>query len=263
MVAFVFARNSVRYLLLLFIAFGLTPISAAAEFDVPATAASSTSSSEILHPDDPWENFNRKMFSFNEGMDQYLLKPTAVGYTKAVPQAARTPIGSFFKNLRDFRSGINNILQWRWREAGHNLGRFTLNSTLGVLGFFDVATSTGLKRETTDLGITLARWGVPEGPYLMLPLLGPSTVRDATTIYPSSLMGLNRIDHSMTKLAVVGLQIVDARAQLLEYESAIIGDRYNFIREFYLQDRRDKAGIDRRDDDFKFGDSDDWDDEDW
>lgn len=219
--------------------------------------------SKNQHPDDPWENFNRKMFSFNEGMDKYMLKPAAVGYTKTVPKSARGPIGNFFNNFRDFRSGVNNILQWRWRQAGHNLGRFTLNTTLGIGGLFDVASSTGLKRERSDLGITLARWGVPEGPYLMLPFLGPSTVRDASMIIPDSYLELNVIDHSLTKWSVIGVQVLDIRSQLLDYESAIIGDRYNFIREFYLQDRRDKAGIDTRDDDFDFGGGDDWDEDDW
>lgn len=252
-----------RYLLLLVLAFGLTPVLIAAELDTPATTASPASSSKILHPDDPWENFNRKMFSFNESLDKYLLKPAAVGYTKTVPKAARGPVSNFFNNFRDFRSGVNNILQWRWRQAGHNLGRFTLNTTLGIGGLFDVASSTGLKRERSDLGITLARWGVPEGPYLMLPLFGPSTVRDASTIIPDSYLELNVIDHSLTKWSVIGVQVLDIRSQLLDYESAIIGDRYNFIREFYLQDRRDRAGIDTRDEDFNFGGGDDWDEEDW
>lgn len=228
----------------------------------PASSNEQSISKKASHPDDPWENFNRKMFSFNEGVDRYMLKPAALGYTKTVPKSARGPIGNFFRNLRDFRSGVNNILQWRWGQAGHNLGRFTLNSTLGVAGFFDVASSSGLKRENSDLGITLARWGVPEGPYMMLPLLGPSTVRDASMIYPNSYLDLNMIDHRLTKWSVIGVQALDIRAQLLDYESAIIGDRYNFIREFYLQDRRDKAGIDTREDDFDFG-GDDWDDDDW
>jgi len=238
------------------------PIGSWADTEAALEAAQEASATHHQHPDDPWEKFNRRMFAFNEGVDTYFLKPVAVGYVKTTPKAARKPINNFFKNLRDFRSGVNNILQWRWRQAGHNLGRFFLNSTLGVAGLFDVASSTGLKRENSDLGITLARWGVPEGPYLMLPFLGPSTVRDATMIYPNSYLDLKMIDHKLTKWSVIGVQVVDIRAEILNYESAIIGDRYNFIREFYLQDRRDKAGIDTRDDDFDFG-GDDWDDDDW
>jgi len=232
-------------------------------FDDPFAAGVSSDVSPLAHEDDPWENFNRKMFLFNEKMDSIALKPAAQTYTKVVPKAARSPIRRFFDNLRDFKSGVNNILQWRWREAGHNLGRFALNSTLGVGGFFDVATSSELTGESSDLGITLARWGVPEGPYLMLPFLGPSTVRDASILYPDSYIGLNFIDHRYTNWSVWGVRIIDLRANLLDYEEAIVGDRYNFIREFYLQSRRAKAGIDTRDQDFDFGADEDWDDDDW
>lgn len=243
----------------------LAASSAVAEdaFDDFSAEPAATSVSNAANVDDPWEGFNRKMFTFNEGVDKYALKPAALGYRTVVPQAARSPIRRFYDNLRDFKSGLNNILQWRWKDAGHNLGRFAVNSTLGVAGFFDVATSTGLKRESSDLGITLARWGVPEGPYVMLPFLGPSTVRDATTIYPETYFDLNFVDHRPTSWAILGGRVLDIRTTLLDYEEAIVGDRYNFVREFYLQSRRAKAGIDTRDQDFDFGADDDWDDDDW
>lgn len=238
-------------------------VAVAEDADVDEAFAATPQAANTVKNDDPWENFNRKMFAFNERMDKYALKPMAQGYRKTVPQAARSPIRRFYDNLRDFKSGVNNILQWRWKDAGHNLGRFLLNSTVGVAGFFDVATSTGLQRESSDLGITLARWGVPEGPYVMLPFLGPSTIRDASTIYPETYIDVNFIDHKPTSWAILGGRVLDVRSMLLDYEEAIVGDRYNFIREFYLQSRRGKAGMDTRDQDFDFGADDDWDDDDW
>lgn len=254
-----------RSLLVLWFCLSSSLVMAAEEdpFADPFAAEDASNAPTLVNDEDPWESFNRKMFLFNERMDKYALKPAAQTYTKAVPKAARSPIRRFFDNLRDFKSGINNILQWRWQEAGHNLGRFALNSTLGVAGFFDVATSAELKRESSDLGITLARWGVPEGPYVMLPFLGPSTVRDATTLYPDTYIDLNFIDHRLTNWSVLGVRVLDLRANLLDYEAAIVGDRYNFIRDFYLQSRRAKAGIDTRDQDFDFGADEDWDDDDW
>lgn len=217
------------------------------------------------HPNDPWEAMNRRIFSFNETVDAYSIKPAAKAYRNVVPRFIRRPVGNFFENVRDFRSGVNNILQWRWRDAGHNLGRFGLNTTLGVAGFFDVATSVELSKRDSDFGITLARWGVPEGPYLMLPGLGPSTVRDTPAMYPDYYLSPSRhIDDTVASWTYRGVFVLDVRARVLDFEDAVSGDRYAFLRDFYLQSRRTAAGQRSADDDFEFGqDMDDWDDDDW
>jgi len=146
-----------------------------------STAFDAPQSSEVKD-DDPWEDINRKIFAFNETLDKYALKPAAKGYRKATPGWFDDTVTRFFENLRDFRSGLNSVLQWRWGHAGHNFGRFTVNSTLGIGGLFDVASKVDLDKHNTDLGLTFARWGIPEGNYLVLPFWGPSTVRDAAAI---------------------------------------------------------------------------------
>lgn len=242
-------------------------LTARADFDAALHAAERGEAYEgLAHPNDPWEAMNRRIFSFNETVDKYAAKPAAQGYRRVVPGFIRRPVGNFFENVRDFRSGVNNILQWRWGDAGNNLGRFGINSTLGVAGFFDVASSIELAKRDSDFGITLARWGVPEGPYLMLPGLGPSTLRDAPAMYPDYYIGLQRqIDHRPTAWVYSGVFALDVRARILDFEDAISGDRYVFLRDYYLQSRRTAAGQRSADDDFDFGADldDDWDDDDW
>ena len=191
-----------------------------------------------LEERDPWEGFNRKMFGFNEFVDRYALKPAAKSYRWMTPQWLDDTVTRFFANLRDIGDSINYALQWRWGEAGHNMGRFALNSTVGLAGLFDVASDTGLRNSDTGLDVTLGRWGVPSGPYLVLPILGPSTVRDAGTLYPSAyLWPPTYIEDDLARYGVAALYGVDLRADLLELEKNIVGDRYTFIRNFYLQRR--------------------------
>ena len=188
---------------------------------------------------DPWEGFNRRVFAFNEGVDRYAAKPLAQGYDKVTPSWTRRSVSHFFSNLKDFRSGISNVLQWQWGKAGHSFGRFTVNSTLGVAGFFDVASQISLERHHTDLGRTLLYWGVPDGPYLMLPFLGPSTVLDTATFYPERLIApLHDYPDTATRYGISAFYALDVRAGLLGFERAIVGDRYTFIRNAYLQQRR-------------------------
>ena len=214
--------------------------------------------------DDPWEPFNRRVHNFNERADTWVIKPAAQGYRAATPGWLRGMVGRFFSNLHDFRSGVHGVLQWRWRDAGHNFGRFGLNSTLGVAGLFDVASSVDLERNRQDLGLTLGRWGVPEGPYLVLPFLGPSTVRDGLAIYPDTwLLPERYIMTGMNTEARVGLAaiyVLNVRESLLDLERGLTGDRYILMRDFYLSGRRERDA----DEDFGFGDDlDDWDDDDW
>lgn len=192
---------------------------------------------------DPWEDFNRKMFTFNEKVDKYAAKPVAKGYRKITPGWFNDTVTRFFENMRDLRSSLNYMLQWRWDRAGHDLGRFTINSTLGVAGLFDVASSTNLQKHTTDLGMTFARWGAGEGPYLMLPVLGPSTVRDASALLPQRYMqAYHYVEHDITRWSMTALYGLDKRADLLDLERSLVGDRYTFIRNAYLQQRRFMSG---------------------
>ena len=242
----------------------LLATSASADYSQAAQAAEQGQTYQALeHPRDPWEGWNRKVFSFNETVDTYTAKPAAQAYRKVTPGFFRRSVGNFFNNLRDLRSGVNNILQWRWGDAGHNLGRFGLNTTLGVAGLFDVATSAELDKRDSDFGITLARWGAPQGPYMMLPLMGPSTVRDTVGMFPDDYLALRRyVDHDLTSWTVLGLYVLDVRATVLDYEAAITGDRYVFIRDFYLSSRDRLAGQSDAEADFEFGDDldEDWDD---
>jgi len=187
---------------------------------------------------DPWQGFNRKIFGFNDFVDRYAIKPTAKGYRWITPQWLDDTVTRFFSNLADIGDSINYALQWRWGEAGSNLGRFTVNTTLGLAGLFDVASDMNLNNSDTNLDVTLGRWGVPSGPYLVLPILGPSSVRDTGTLYPSAyLWPPTYIDDDLTRYGVAALYGIDLRADLLDLEKNIVGDRYTFIRNAYLQRR--------------------------
>ena len=203
---------------------------------------------------DPWEGINRKVFAFNNTVDRYAYKPAAEAYLEVTPDWLNEGINRFFHNLTDLRSGVNGILQWRWSVAGENLARFTVNSTLGVAGFFDVASEIDLARSEQDFGLTLARWGVASGPYIVMPLMGPATIRSTGGRVPDYWFWVpNYIDDNPTSYGVTALSLLDRRARLLSMEGAIVGDRYTFIRDTWLQSRRKKAGLDPREDDFGEG----------
>ncbi len=229
---------------------------------LPALAATAE---PARHPDDPWEGFNRKMFAFNEAVDRYFLKPTAKGYRWVTPSWLDNSISRVFQNARDVPSIVNHMLQWEWGRAGNSTGRVLMNSTMGIGGLFDVATPAGLDKHTSDLGITLARWGVPSGPYLVLPALGPSTVRDAAMIWPDNYLSPRSwIDHDLTRWSVTALYVVDLRADVLDLEKNIVGERYTFMRDFYLSSRRMEAGEEIKDDFGAGFEEGDWgDEEDW
>lgn len=189
------------------------------------------------------------MFGFNEAADRYFVKPVARGYKKITPGWLDDSITRVFANLSDVRSGLNNVLQWEWHEAGHNFGRFFVNSTLGVVGLFDVATDLQLRKYPDDLDLTLAKWGINSGPYLVLPFWGPSTVRGAAVIWPEDYMRPRHyIEHDRTRFSVTATYVIDLRADLLQVEQSISGDRYIFLRDFYLQSRRMAAGEEIEDD---------------
>ncbi|KFF47581.1 ABC transporter [Gammaproteobacteria bacterium MFB021] len=197
------------------------------------------SSGENSNPQDPWEGFNRGVYQFNDTLDRYALKPVAQGYKAVTPEPVRDGVGNFFSNLGEIRTAFNSVLQWEWGNAGTASGRFVINTILGVGGLLDPATRMGLDENEEDFGQTLAVWGVDSGPYLVLPVLGPSTVRDTSGLpldmytYP-----VTYVEDDKTRYGLTFLRYVDLRASLLDQESLIQGDRYSFIRDAYLQRRQ-------------------------
>ena len=199
------------------------------------------------NPRDPWEPFNRGVTDFNDGVDRIVLKPVATLYREKVPPLVRTGVSNFFGNLADLWSAANSVLQFRLQDAGESFARFQINTTFGIGGIFDVASDLQIEKHREDFGQTLGRWGVPAGPYVVLPLLGPSTLRD-TVALPVDWRGdlVRYIDPAGTREALTALRLVDRRANLLRVgnvlEEAAL-DRYTFTRDAYLQRRL--AEIDR------------------
>jgi len=201
--------------------------------------------------EDPWEGVNRVIFRFNDTVDTYALKPLAQGYQFVTPQFLEDGIHNMFNNVGDVRNLANDVLQAKPRAAGVDTARMIVNTTFGLLGFFDVGTKMGLQRNDEDFGQTLGYWGVASGPYVMLPLLGPSTVRDAISKYPDTYTAPYRyIDYVPTRNTIEGVGIVDTRASLLSAERLINGDKYIFIRNAFLQNREFKVKDGQVKDDF-------------
>jgi phospholipid-binding lipoprotein MlaA len=200
-----------------------------------ATAPGRTSS------DDPWSGFNRGMYKFNDGLDRAVLKPTAKAYKAVTPNWFRGMTGRFFANLGYPVTMVNQLLQGKPKLFLKDTGRFIANSTLGLGGLFDVADKMGMPSNDEDFGQTLAVWGVPSGPYLMLPLLGPSTLRDGPAKVPDYFLGVTRhIDVSTaTEWGARGLEIIDGRAALLATEATLESafDRYGIMRDAWVQRR--------------------------
>lgn len=193
---------------------------------------------------DPWQGFNRSVYSFNDSLDKAVLKPVAKGYVAITPKFARTGVRNFYNNVDDVSVAANNLLQGKVGDAVSDVGRFAVNTTLGILGLFDVATPLGLRKHNEDFGQTLAAWGVGQGPYLVLPLLGPSTVR-YTPSYVVDRILLNPITYIELKtgerVALLALRVTSVRAELLSLEKQVEGistDQYAFVRDAYL-DRRE------------------------
>ncbi len=201
--------------------------------------------------EDPWEGFNRAIFRFNDTLDTYALKPLAKGYQAVTPQFVEEGIHNVFGNVGDVGNLANNLFQAKFHDAGVDTSRLIFNTTFGVLGFFDVATRMGLSRSDEDFGQTLGAWGVNSGPYLVLPLFGPSTVRDAAGLVPESFLGpYPYMDHVPTRNVTRGVEAVDTRASLLSAEKMITGDKYIFLRNAYLQNREFRVKDGQVEDDF-------------
>lgn len=201
--------------------------------------------------EDPWEGVNRAIFRFNDTVDTYALKPIAQGYEFITPQFLEDGIHNMFKNVGEVTNFANDVLQAKPEAAGVDTARLIFNTTFGLLGFFDVGTKMGLQRNDEDFGQTLGHWGVVSGPFVMLPLFGPSTVRDAFAKYPDTYTQPWRyIDHVPTRNTALGVSLVDTRASLLSAEKLINGDKYIFIRNAYLQNREFKVKDGKVVDDF-------------
>ena len=197
------------------------------------------------NPKDPLEPMNRSVAKFNDVVDDNVLKPVATGYRDYTPQPVQTGVSNFFRNLSDVWSTVNNGLQLKGRDTAESLMRVVVNTTLGIYGFFDVATEIGLQRHPEDLGQTLGYWGVPDGPYVVLPLLGPSTLRDTSVIpVETSVDFVRQHDDVPVRNAAMATRIVDKRASLLKTTDLLTGaaiDKYSFTRDSYLQFRRNQV----------------------
>ncbi len=188
---------------------------------------------------DPWEGLNRKIHKFNDTADRWVLKPIAVGYTKVIPRPVRRGVSNFFSNLTYPTVVLNQFLQGKWREGFADAGRFVVNTTLGIGGLFDPASRAGLAQHEEDFGQTFARWGMGSGPYLVVPFMGPATIRDGGgRILDATLYAPRYSDDVALRNSLTGLYFLDARASLLDVEDLMSGDRYAFMRDAYLQ-RRD------------------------
>ncbi len=187
---------------------------------------------------DPFEDLNRDIFIFNEKLDEKLLKPAALAYRKVTPQFARTGVTNFFNNLEEIDTTINQVLQGEIKYAFNDAGRFVINSTIGLFGLIDVASKMGLEKHEEDFGQTLGVWGFDSGPYIMIPFLGPSNPRDLLSRPISSfLSGTFAMEDNDVKITLVGIDALETRERLLDAETLIIGDKYIFVKDAYIQSR--------------------------
>ncbi len=186
--------------------------------------------------EDPFEDLNRKIWAFNEYLDDNFAKPTAEIYTSITPDFIEVGITNFFRNINELDNAANQLLQGRPLLAVNDFSRFIINSTIGMAGFFDVGSALGLERHDEDFGQTLGVWGVDSGPFLMIPIYGPSTPRSLAGMSVSSVLsGTFAIEETDVRIAVTALDALETRARYLEVETLIIGDRYSFIRDSYMQ----------------------------
>jgi len=192
-------------------------------------------------PGDPLERMNRATYRFNDSIDRHVLKPVAKGYVKHVPSLVRQGVDNFIENLAFPTTIVNDLLQLKIKDTLVDLGRFTVNSTLGIGGILNPANAFGIPKNDEDFGQTLGRWGVPAGPYVVLPFLGPSTLRDAPSWYADAQTDLRiTLDlDATTEWALVGVSLVNRRSELLPYDASFDSayDRYAFIRNAWLQRR--------------------------
>lgn len=199
---------------------------------------------------DPFESLNRTSFQINETVDSAILKPIALTYSKS-PTPMKNGITNFFRNLKEVDNTVNQLLQGKPKFAANDLGRFVINTTIGLGGLIDVASNMGLERHDEDFGQTLGVWGIPSGPYIMIPMLGPSSTRDLLSRPISSFLGGTfHMDDNNVRISLTALDAIETRERLLDVESLLSGDKYDFVRDSYSQSREYeiKDGIDIEDD---------------
>lgn len=202
--------------------------------------SSSWISAEDFEDRDPLQQLNRKVYELNfEILDPALIKPIATLYDRLTPRPVRIGISNFFSNLDEIPNAVNSLLQGKIGQAANDTGRFIVNSVFGLGGVFDIATDAGMQpSQGEDFGQTLAVWGVSEGPYLMLPFLGPSTLRDApSNVLDSFLDPFAYNDNYGMRAGIKAIDIVALRAELLGIDDVMSGDKYIFVRDVYLQNR--------------------------
>ncbi|OUM03142.1 MlaA family lipoprotein [Variovorax sp. JS1663] len=206
------------------------------------TLAAGCATGPGANPADPFEPFNRGVAKFNDNVDDAVLKPVASAYRRVLPSFVRTGVNNFFGNLSDVWNFANSVMQLNLRHSTDNFMRIPVNTVFGLGGLLDVATEAGIDRHPEDFGQTLGRWGVPSGPYVVLPLLGPSTVRDGSALLVDRRGDLvNQIDDIPWRNSMYVLRVVDTRSNFLR-ASELLGeaalDKYSFTRDAYLQRRR-------------------------
>lgn len=215
------------------------------------SACASLPSNATADPRDPFERYNRAMFSFNKAVDENVLEPVATGYVNVIPSLIRNAIGNFFGNIGDVWTAVNNYLQGKPRDGTSDIARVVLNSTFGIAGLIDVATPAGLPKHAEDFGQTLGVWGVNSGAYLVLPIFGSSTVRDGLARTVDLYVDpINSIDSTRVENSARALRLVDDRAALLDstrlMQDAAL-DPYQFVRDAYLQRRESRVRDGARD----------------
>lgn len=196
-------------------------------------------------PRDPMESWNRGVFGFNDAVDRAVVKPVATAYRNVLPNWMRTGVNNFFNNLDDVWSLVNNALQWRGQDTADSFGRVVVNTTMGLGGLLDVASEMSMERHSSNFGLTLGRWGVGPGPFVVLPFLGSSTLRD-TLALPVEYKGnlVNSVNDVPTRDALTILNLVDTRAAYLKAGDVVDGaalDKYSFTRDAFLQRRRNQV----------------------
>jgi len=209
-----------------------------------STMPKGSANSDVMDERDPWEDYNRKMFAFNQKVDKTVLVPAARGYKRVVPGTVRTGVSNFFLNLEEPITIVNDLLQGKIIRAGKDTTRFLINSTLGLAGIVDIASDLNLKKHDEDFGQTFAQWGIGSGPYIELPFLGPSNLRDGVGLV-GEVVYLDPLDElvpSKTEYALTVVEIIDLRSQFLGSEKVLNQqlDPYLYLRDAYRQRRRNQ-----------------------
>ena len=214
------------------------------------TSCSTTGSSK----NDPLEPMNRAIFGFNEIVDDNIFEPVAKTYKYITPDPIETGVSNFFSNVGEVSTIANDVFQFKFKQAGYDFLRFSINTTVGIFGIFDVASSVGLEKNKEDFGQTLGYWGIPQGPYLVLPFFGSSSFRDAPGLYADRQISPVEQLHNKEELALDTLNIIDKRAKLLRATKILdtaAKDKYIFIRESYLQKRESMVKDGKAEEDFE------------